>query len=353
MRRQRPVMLDSRRQGETLMSKPRHTSVRRRGALAIAAVLAVPGWSNAQSDGTWAVDVGIAGGNWSDPGNWVSGVVAGQGGTATFMELPFAQQPLQQIYQDLPTVELSRINFTGPFDYLLRPAPGTANSLTLTGPAVIHTALPPVTGNQGHRIHLPIHGSSGLTKTGPGMLTLRAPNTFTGAINVLGGTLNAAEHADAAFGAAGNQININEGSILVGSTWVTSRTINLLGNGTVGSSALGSASFTLNGPITGAGGLNLVGGSRFHLAAHNPYVGPTSIPDSWVTLRGNGAIGNTSSMTIGGGVWLDNGPTNHNDRINDSATVTFHGGQLLFSGNGDANGSEHLGPVTVARGTTT
>src|SRR5687768_16121281 len=109
--------------GETLMSKARHTSAPRRSGLAIAALLAVPGWSNAQSDGTWAVDVGIAGGNWSNPSNWVGGVVPGQGGMATFMEIPFAQQPVQQIYQDLPTVELSRINFTSPFDYVLRPAP--------------------------------------------------------------------------------------------------------------------------------------------------------------------------------------------------------------------------------------
>src|SRR5881227_3882663 len=64
----------------------------------------------AQTNGTWGVDVGSAGGSWSVAGNWVGGSIADGGGVATFNTLPFSTAPLG-IIQDLPNVTVSRLQF--------------------------------------------------------------------------------------------------------------------------------------------------------------------------------------------------------------------------------------------------
>src|SRR5687768_6264884 len=82
-----------------------------RSFLLAAAAAAAPSFALAQTSGTWLVDVGTAGGSWSNPANWVNGVVPGNGGTATFETLStFTTAPIAVIL-DQPNTTLSGITF--------------------------------------------------------------------------------------------------------------------------------------------------------------------------------------------------------------------------------------------------
>src|SRR5437763_15636286 len=97
---------------------------RDRAALLLASSIAVGGIcaaAAAQTNGTWGVDVGTAGGSWSVASNWVGFNIAGSGGAATFTTLPFSTAPLS-IIQDQANVTLSGISFDSFITYLLKPS---------------------------------------------------------------------------------------------------------------------------------------------------------------------------------------------------------------------------------------
>src|SRR4051812_9199199 len=143
--------------------------------------------ATAQTSGTWAVDVGATGGSWSNPSNWSGGVVPDNGGISLFNTMPSFTPPPGGIIQDQPTITLSGLTFDSFITYLLKPTVAT-NNITLTGPATINTAVPSIntlnTTVFGQQSQLPFAGGAGLTKTGPGTLTLWATNIYTGGTTV-------------------------------------------------------------------------------------------------------------------------------------------------------------------------
>ena len=119
-----------------------------------------------QTNGTWAVDVGTAGGSWTDPANWAGGVIAGGGGTATFPTLRFTTAPLA-IFQDQANLPLGGIVFDTFITYnIQRPAGNVTNIITLTGPAEVRHNMPSInawnTLFNGQFINIPLAGSAGM-----------------------------------------------------------------------------------------------------------------------------------------------------------------------------------------------
>ena len=93
-----------------------------------------------------------------------------------------------------------------------------------------------------------IAGSTGITKSGTGTLTLGGENTYTGPITVNAGTLRAT--SSSALGANGNSITVASGAVLdQNGAWGVNRDYNAIieGNGT------GAGALINNGPAQNAG----------------------------------------------------------------------------------------------------
>src|SRR5262249_19623 len=150
-----------------------HLSQKRRLAALLGAALAsMPATVRAVS-GSWLANVD---GSWSDATKWSSSPsFPDGGGTATFGMVPF-QSAGHNITPDV-SVSLNSIVFNSAYPWTIG---GTANSITLTGPATIDVPVSnsssPSLFAAGDVISRPIAGARGLTKTGAGNLTLTRTN---------------------------------------------------------------------------------------------------------------------------------------------------------------------------------
>jgi autotransporter-associated beta strand protein len=157
-----------------------------------------------------------------------------------------------------------------------------------------------------------VSGPGGITKTGSSTLVLtRNGNSFTGAINIDGGRLEA--RSGSALGNGAAAINLANGTTLAVGTAVPaglitnsgrainiaaggSATIDLLGNlatfhfsDATGLAIIDGTDLTLNNTITG-GTLNIVGGGRVRLGAANT-LEALSIDHAAVRVQNAGALG--------------------------------------------------------------
>jgi len=123
-----------------------------------------------------------------------------------------------------------------------------------------------------------IAGTSGLYKSGAGILSLTGTNTFTGGVNLVGGTLRFS--SDAALGDSGNAVTFSGTSTLqLGAALATSsrnftmnaagtfdtNSFNIIHSGTIsGTGAFtkgGAGTLTLSGTNTNSGGVSVSGGT--------------------------------------------------------------------------------------------
>ena len=132
-------------------------------------------------NGTWNVD---ADGSWNDSANWLGNTIAdGIGSTA------FLTQNITAARTITPGADrtIGNITFTPVSNFDLTVTGGNILTLDVT------TGAPVVNVTQSGRtltIGSEITGNDGLTKSGPGNLTLTGANTYTGTTTVSGGTLN-------------------------------------------------------------------------------------------------------------------------------------------------------------------
>lgn len=322
-----------------------------------AAVLGIGSFSFGQTAGTWALDVGTAGGSWSVASNWQDGSIPNNGGTANFVAVPFSTAPLA-IFQDLPSVTLDQINYETYITYNLRaPAAAPTNAITLTGDAVINTPLNSIntlaTSTFGQLIQMPVAGSAGLTKRGPGTVTLwQNTNTYTGGTRVEDGVLVLRAIGDAGLGNTAGGVSFDGGTLRITNTaWTTNRAVEFkAGGGTIDTTNNGTT--TINSNVTGNGVLNKIGGRGLTFTASNDYTGATNLLAGSIGLSGNGALTGTSAITARETLVLDNSGTNVTNRINNAAPITFHGANLALTGNASGSG-EALGTMNFSRGTST
>ncbi|MGC4014723.1 MAG: autotransporter-associated beta strand repeat-containing protein [Luteolibacter sp.] len=214
---------------------------------------------------------------------------------------------------------------------------------------------------------------SGITKTGPGLLTLTGTNTYSGPMTVTGGTTSIGN--DARLGAA--PATVTPGSIVLdgGSLRVTfaltisaNRGMTLGSNGGTLDSAPTSGSTSYNGIIAGAGNFVKTGGASLILGGASTYGGTTTLnqgtlkldfsqtsaPSSNILPAASNLVLNglttaysaTSFTAAGSTLNVTSGSGTSN--VQSFASTTLNGGQQTISTSSTASGKVllNLGAIT-------
>lgn len=201
--------------------------------LSVLALLAAAGPSALAASGTWT---STADGAWGTAGNWFSNVVAdGNNNTANFntVNLPGDVTVALDGPRTIGNVIFGDTNTGTPGGWTLNNNGNAANILTLAGtgnPTITVNAL--ATGKTA-TISAEIAGTSGLQKSGAGVLVLTSSNSYTGYTRVSGGTLVASD-AFVYTGATGTSSILGSnanGAPLAGIIFSNNTTLDLRVNG--------------------------------------------------------------------------------------------------------------------------
>lgn len=221
-----------------------------------------------------------------------------------------------------------------------------ASGATLSSDADV-TLSGAISGATGSRVvktgsgNLTLSGQFGTQSSAPMELDIAAgTTTLSGGQKNVSGTNN----WDAAVTLAGATVHVHGGSITgsgtITSTSASSKVISRLNAGaaTVTNAIVttdtlsiespnGSNRLTLSGPISGAGGLSLIGNGPKSLDGTNTYAGPTVV--SAGSVRVNGSITNDSTVTVAALAQLGG-----NGTINSTATLQANSTLSLVDGLG-------------------
>jgi autotransporter-associated beta strand protein len=298
-------------------------------------------WVITSGPGTYPDAGGVA--TWGTVTNTTIGSVAA--GTTVTLDVP---------------VSLSGLTLNSPFSLALAASGVNTLDLTTNGAtfnvtlSVVNT---PTLISLAHTLSAPLSGggTAGVTKMGPGTMTLASAtgSTYTGGTHINGGGLFiSGAGGDAVLGATGpgNGISIDGGTLQTNITggWTTSRDIALgAGGGTI---QMFTAA-TVNGVVSGAGNLT-AGNNTLTLGGINTYSGTSTFNTGGggITLSGNGSIASSSRYDFSGTINLDNSATNVSNRLSGTAGMTLRGAILTLTGNATAATNEIVGAVTLAGG---
>ena len=155
-----------------------------------------------------------------------------------------------------------------------------------------------------------------MTKTGGGQLIINSNNSFSGPVNMNGGTISVATLPALGSGA----LTFNSGALhYTGASDSRTRAVTInAGGGTIAVDAAGTTvtvggAFSGTGPLTknGLGGLTLAG------AAASPYSGAITVSQGTLDFNNSLAVGGSTSVTLGNA----NTGTNAVTMLVDSATT--------------------------------
>jgi autotransporter-associated beta strand protein len=322
----------------------------------------------------------------------VGGISTYSTSTQTVITVPFITLTASQTFLAANVVP----PFSGNPNLLFGPAPNQpASSLTITSAVDVGSNTLTFDGQGVTYMDGTITGAGNVVKSGPGTAVLggyfnyttntsfQVNNTYTGTTTINNGIVVA--NSGQALGTTG-AVTVNSGGTLaVTQNWAgIAKTINLNGAGFDGLGAIEkvqaynvdipasvsinlastssisvderSQNLSLDGVISGSGGLTKVGHGTLFLRGVDTYTGPTVIDDTngWLWLDNNGSILNTASITIKNGGALGNntesGPPQH---FNPTAPITMSGGQIVnyAPSGGDPNLTLNVGAITLTPGT--
>ncbi|MGH7179695.1 MAG: beta strand repeat-containing protein, partial [Tepidisphaeraceae bacterium] len=254
-------------------------------------------------------------------------------------------------------VSLDTLILNAPYSWTLA-ASGTPHVLTLVGSGAIDAQTnSPSTATSfstGHFISAPISGTVGLTKSGPGVVTLTSTNAahnFSGGVFINQGTLRITG-GDLNLGSAANSLSFNGGSLRV-STAAMSTARSLVFNSGGGSLEL-FANATFTGNLSGSGALTIAngGGVGTLTALNTGFTGPVSVNVGSLVLGGaSGALTNASSYSINGATLTLNNASNKNNRLGASPGLTLNGGHFHnIAGNSSNSTNMNMGALTLDGG---
>jgi autotransporter-associated beta strand protein len=186
-----------------------------------------------------------------------------------------------------------------------------------------------------------LSGSGGLTKTGTGMLTLSAVNSYLGATTVNTGTL--AVSADNNLGNAGGGLAFGGGTLQYLAGFSSNRGVTLNAGG--GTFDTNGNNATLSGNITGTGGLTKIGAGTLTLAGPSTYTGATNVNAGTLQAGVANAFAPLSAFTVASGATLDfNGFDQAVGSLAGAGAVTL-GAATLFTG-GDNTSTTFSGTIS-------
>ncbi|MCB4802532.1 T5SS/PEP-CTERM-associated repeat protein/autotransporter-associated beta strand protein [Methylobacterium brachiatum] len=181
-----------------------------------------------------------------------------------------------------------------------------------------------------------ITGSGGLAKAGTGTLTLSGSNSYSGGTALLGGTLAVA--ADASLGASAGGLRFDGGTLVTTASLATARPVTLAVDARLRPAS--GTSLTLNGSVTGPGGLVQDGEGTTILAGRNTYAGATTVAGG--TLQIDGVLSASEVTVRRGGTLAGSG------KIGDPL---IEAGGRLAPGSAAVIGTLSIhGPLTFAAG---
>jgi autotransporter-associated beta strand protein len=144
-------------------------------------------------------------------------------------------------------------------------------------------------------------GTAGmLEKTGDGVLTLRASNTYSGGTRLVDGFVNVSNADNVGTGT----ITFAGGGLQFGAVVTLPQQMVDLAGATIDTNGF---EISFNNGISGAGGLTKIGNGRLDLNAANSYTGGTTIEQGMLRLGAGGSMATGGRLTVDGGVFDLNG----------------------------------------------
>ena len=143
-----------------------------------------------------------------------------------------------------------------------------------------------------------------INKTGAGMLTLSATNTFAGNINITAGTLAVAGTAN--LGNINNDVAISNGAtfgVTATATFAAGRAFSVAGISSFDIAA--ATTSTVQGVVSGSGVLNKANAGTLVLSGTNTYTGGTTVGGGTLRAGSAGAFGTSNFFAVAGGATLD------------------------------------------------
>ncbi|HZO86058.1 MAG TPA: autotransporter-associated beta strand repeat-containing protein, partial [Verrucomicrobiae bacterium] len=216
---------------------------------------------------------------------------------------------------------------------------------------------------------------NGIAKSGAGQLTLSGANTFSGQVQILGGTLAVGSdgnlgHAPGSPTAA--RVRINTGALRATSTFTLNANRGIELGPAGGAINVNSGSTLSYGGVVagGSGGLTKGAFGGLTLSGANTYIGPTVIENGTLTLDfaaasapANNIISSSSALTLGGGtaglgaasfdaLVMNGKASTANSQTFNGATITI--GPAIIRANSASGGSANmnLGALTGQPGGT-
>jgi fibronectin-binding autotransporter adhesin len=303
---------------------------------------------------TWNMDVD---GNWSDALRWDGGVPNGIDAVADASTIDIVGVKTLMLDNSF-TVGTLRFGDLFPDSnwVLARPAGNTTNVLTLnvtSGAPIVDVV------NQSAEVAVPLAGTKGLTKTGPGVLFLTGENTYTGTTTISAGALvlgNAGltgslqnTQVTNSIGAAGGGASGGFEIRRAGSLTIAFPVVNPTNNQASGSFTINSGSF--EDPLTGVTLTGVVRQNTLHVGRGQQFgrvfIGAgadISVASYFLgeqTGRTGQGVQSGGTVVVGGqmrvGHWPQADPVTGAANTTTPSTHTMNGGTLTLAGTFTAN----------------